>query len=74
MLGNGGEFVTRQPQDPRGLLAGGSHEDDAQHVHSSAREPYSPAWQKYDPEDPKNPDWLDYGSAHHVGFRVVIED
>jgi len=74
MLGNVGEFVIRDPTDQRGLLAGGSCDDDAKDVHSGAREPYSPDWQRNDPEDPKrDPDWT-YVNAHHVGFRVVMEE
>ena len=74
MLGNVGEFVIRDPKDEKGLLAGGSYKDAAKDVHAGAREPYSPDWQRNDPQEPKDVDWLDYGSAHHVGFRVVMED
>jgi formylglycine-generating enzyme required for sulfatase activity len=74
MLGNVGEYVIRDPKDDKGLLAGGSYKDQAKDVHSGAREPYSPDWQKNDPEDPKRADWLDYGSVHHVGFRVVMDE
>jgi hypothetical protein len=74
MLGNVGEFVIRDPADRKGLLAGGSHQDPARSVHPVAREPYSPIWQKNDPQDPKDTDWLDYDSTHHVGFRIVMEE
>jgi formylglycine-generating enzyme required for sulfatase activity len=74
MLGNVGEYVIRDPKDDQGLLAGGSYQDQAKDVHSGAREPYSPDWQKNDPQDPKDQNWLDYDSTHHVGFRVVMEE
>jgi hypothetical protein len=74
MLGNVGEYVIRDPRDHEGVLAGGSYKDDAKDVHSAAREPYSPDWQKNDPQEPKDPDWFDYGGTHHVGFRVVMEE
>jgi formylglycine-generating enzyme required for sulfatase activity len=72
MLGNVGEFVVRDPKDAKGLLAGGSYQDEATDVHGGAREPYSPKWQKDDPQLPADAEWL-YG-ARHVGFRVVMED
>jgi formylglycine-generating enzyme required for sulfatase activity len=74
MLGNVGEYVIRDPKDDKGLLAGGSYKDAAKDVHCGAREPYSPDWQRRDPEDPPRADWLDYGSVHHVGFRVVMDE
>jgi formylglycine-generating enzyme required for sulfatase activity len=73
MLGNVGEYVIRDPNDDKGLLAGGSYKDAAKGVHSGAREPYSPDWQENDPQDPKDEDWL-YYTVHHVGFRVVMEE
>jgi formylglycine-generating enzyme required for sulfatase activity len=73
MLGNVGEFVIRDPKDDKGLLAGGSYRDEAKDVHSAAREPYSPAWQKNDEERPPSTSWLNW-TVHHVGFRVVMED
>jgi formylglycine-generating enzyme required for sulfatase activity len=72
MLGNVGEYVIRDPKDDKGLIAGGSHEDEAEDVHSGAREPYSAAWQKNDPQLPKSRDWL--MGVHRIGFRVVMEE
>jgi len=74
MLGNVGEYVIRDPKDELGLLAGGSYKDQPKDVHSGAREPYSPEWQKNDPQDPKDQNWIDYGGPHHIGFRVVMEE
>jgi formylglycine-generating enzyme required for sulfatase activity len=73
MLGNVGEYVIGDPKDDKGLLAGGSYTDEAKDVHSAAREPYSPDWQKNDPQDPKSTNWFIY-DVHHVGFRVVMEE
>jgi hypothetical protein len=72
MLGNVAEYVVRDGGDPKGLTAGGSYKDQAKDVHSGAREAYSPDWQKDDEQDPKDPYWL--RPAHHVGFRVVMEE
>ena len=73
MLGNVGEYVVRDPNDDKGLLAGGSYQDDAKDVHSGAREPFSKAWLKYEPQYPPSPDWL-FWSLHRAGFRVVMEE
>ena len=70
MLGNVAEWVTRG-ENPD-AVAGGSFQDDAENVHSGAREEYSPAWQRTDPQDPKGKSWLSNGA--HVGFRIVRED
>jgi formylglycine-generating enzyme required for sulfatase activity len=72
MLGNVAEYVIRDPADEKGVVAGGSYKDDAKDVHCRAREAYSPEWQKDDEQDPKSGDWL--RPAHHVGFRVVMEE
>jgi hypothetical protein len=53
------------------VVAGGSFENDVADVHSGAREPYHPRWQRSDPQWPKAL-WLSDGG--HVGFRVVRED
>lgn len=73
MLGNVAEYVVRDPEDDLGLTAGGSYLDRAEDVHTGARAPYSPDWQKTDPQIPKSGDWLNW-DVHHVGFRVVMED
>jgi formylglycine-generating enzyme required for sulfatase activity len=73
MLGNVGEYVVRDPEDQKGLLAGGSYEDDAKDVHCGAREPYSKDWQGADPQVPPSSYWLFWG-FHHAGFRVVMEE
>jgi formylglycine-generating enzyme required for sulfatase activity len=73
MLGNVGEYVVRDPTDTKGLLAGGSYEGEAKDVRSDAREPYSPDWQRTDPETPSSDEWL-FWDVHHVGFRVVMEE
>jgi formylglycine-generating enzyme required for sulfatase activity len=73
MLGNVGEYVVRDPNDDKGLAAGGSFEDEAKDVNSGAREPYSPAWGKNDPFDPKSTNWFLY-DVHHLGFRVVMDE
>jgi formylglycine-generating enzyme required for sulfatase activity len=73
MLGNAGEYVIRDPKDDQGLLGGGSWRDQAKDVHCGAREPYSPDWQKDDPQTPPSTAWLNW-NVHHVGFRVVMEE
>jgi formylglycine-generating enzyme required for sulfatase activity len=73
MLGNVGEYVVRDPKEDKGLLAGGSWRDEAKNVWSGGRESYSKEWQKNDPQDPPSDSWL-YWGAHHVGFRVVMEE
>jgi formylglycine-generating enzyme required for sulfatase activity len=72
MLGNVAEYVV-DPKAPRGYrVAGGSFQDDVDHVHSGAREAYSKAWQHDDPQEPRGRSWL--SNAPHVGLRVVMED
>jgi formylglycine-generating enzyme required for sulfatase activity len=73
MLGNVGEYVIRDPNDEKGLLAGGSYQDDAKDVHSGAREPFSDGWRKNEVQYPFSPDWLNW-SLHRAGFRVVMEE
>jgi len=76
MLGNVAEYVVRDPKDDKGLLAGGSFDDEAEDVQSGRREPYSPDWQRGDPVEPKSTNWLLY-EAHSVqrfGFRVVMDE
>ncbi len=70
MLGNVGEWVILM--DGKTALAGGSFQDEAADVHSGRREPFTPAWQKRDPQDPKGRSWLSTGP--HAGFRLVRED
>jgi len=73
MLGNVAEFVVAEPGDKtRGVLAGGSFEDDIEGVHSAAREPYNKQWFKNDPQDPPGVGWLAF--IHRAGFRVVMEE
>jgi hypothetical protein len=73
MLGNVGEYVIRDPNDDKGLIAGGTWSDEAGDVQSGSREPYSPKWQKTDPQYPQSTTWFDY-DLHRIGFRVVMED
>jgi formylglycine-generating enzyme required for sulfatase activity len=73
MLGNVGEYVIGNPKETKGVIAGGTWSDHAADVHSGAREPYSPTWQKNDPEIPPSTSWFDY-DARRIGFRVVMED
>lgn len=71
MLGNVAEWVVLL--DNTITLAGGSFQDEAEDVHSGAREPYNlKKWQAKDPQDPKGRSWL--ASGPHAGFRVVRED
>jgi formylglycine-generating enzyme required for sulfatase activity len=70
MLGNVGEWVIRD--DGTECIAGGTFRDDAEDVHSGARESYSPKWQAKDPQEPKGKSWL--ASGPFVGFRIVRED
>ncbi len=70
MLGNVAEWVTMP--DNTDAVAGGSFEDEAEDVHSAARKPFDPRWQRGDPNDPKGKSWLSNGG--HIGFRIVRED
>jgi formylglycine-generating enzyme required for sulfatase activity len=71
MLGNVAEWVTML--DGREAVAGGSWQDEAENIHSGAREFYdNKKWQKTDPQKPQGSSWLSDGG--HVGFRVVRED
>jgi formylglycine-generating enzyme required for sulfatase activity len=72
MLGNVAEYVIRDPNDVQGLVAGGSYKDEAENVHSGAREPFHKRWQARDPQEPKGRGWLSDGQ--HVGVRVVMEE
>lgn len=70
MLGNVSEWV--KTEDGKPTAAGGSYMDDADAVHSGAREEYNPkVWNKRDPQWPKSNVWLTDGPA---GFRLVRED
>jgi formylglycine-generating enzyme required for sulfatase activity len=71
MLGNVGEWVIRS--DESAVLAGGSHQDKAEAVHSGAREvPDMAKWQRVHPDSPRPVRiWLSNGT--HVGFRLVRE-
>jgi formylglycine-generating enzyme required for sulfatase activity len=69
-LGNVAEWVTTL--DGREAVAGGAYNDAAEDVHSGARVPFTPLWQKTDPQDPQGRSWLSDGG--HLGFRVVRED
>jgi formylglycine-generating enzyme required for sulfatase activity len=73
MLGNVGEYVIRDSRDDKGLIAGGTWSDEAGDVQSTSREPYSPKWQKTDPQDPPSTAWF-YYDLHRIGFRVVMEE
>jgi len=70
MLGNVAEWVTQL--DGKEAVAGGSFQDEAADVNSSARAFYDPSWQRKDPQDPKGQSWFSNGG--HVGFRIVRED
>jgi formylglycine-generating enzyme required for sulfatase activity len=70
MLGNVAEWVTTL--DDGEAVAGGAYNDPAEDVHSAARTPFTPNWQRTDPQTPKAKSWLSDGA--HVGFRVVRED
>ena len=69
MLGNVAEWVTCGERD---AVAGGSYLDEAEDVHSGARDVYSPRWQRNDPQIPQGSSW--YSNGGHVGFRIVRED
>ncbi|MDB5318906.1 MAG: hypothetical protein JWN40_537 [Phycisphaerales bacterium] len=70
-LGNVAEWVTLP--DNTEAVAGASYLDEAEDVHSSAREVYSNRkWQKTDPQSPQGRSWFSDGGF--VGFRVVRED
>jgi formylglycine-generating enzyme required for sulfatase activity len=73
MLGNVGEYVIGDPKGDKGLIAGGTWSDEAGDVQSGSREPYSPKWQKTDPDIPQSTSWFDY-DLHRIGFRVVMEE
>jgi len=70
MLGNVAEWVTTL--DKGEAVAGGGFNDAAEDVHSGARQPFTPNWQKTDPQGPKGRSWMSDGG--HIGFRVVRED
>jgi formylglycine-generating enzyme required for sulfatase activity len=71
MLGNVAEWVTML--DDTEAVAGGSFKDDAEDVHSAAREAYNNRiWQKKDPQSPQGRSWLSDGGF--VGFRIVRDD
>ena len=72
MLGNVAEWVVTDPKSGDAVVAGGSVLDQAKDVHPAARQPYSPAWQRDDPSEPRSPWWLCNG--FHIGFRLVMED
>jgi len=70
-LGNVAEWVTTL--DGGEAVAGGSFKDEAEDVHSGAREVYNNrVWQKDDPQNPQGKSWL--ASGGFVGFRIVRED
>jgi formylglycine-generating enzyme required for sulfatase activity len=71
MLGNVAEWVIMP--DNTEAVAGGSYQDEAEDVHSSAREVYNNRkWQRHDPQTPQGRSWLSDGGF--VGFRIVRDD
>jgi formylglycine-generating enzyme required for sulfatase activity len=73
MLGNVAEHVTTNTgKYPKGIVAGGSYQDEAADVGSAAREAYKRSWQRSDPQEPLGRSWLSDGL--HVGLRVVMEE
>jgi formylglycine-generating enzyme required for sulfatase activity len=72
MLGNVAEYVMTDPENPKGVAAGGSFKDEAKDVHSGAREPFNKEWDKMDDTVPPSDSWLVPGN--YIGFRVVMED
>ena len=71
MLGNVAEWVTTL--DAGEAVAGGAYKDEAEDVHSGAREVYNNrTWQMHDPQTPQGRSWLSDGGF--VGFRLVRED
>jgi formylglycine-generating enzyme required for sulfatase activity len=72
MLGNAAEYVIVDEKTREWRVAGGSFQDEEADVHSGARQAYSKAWQKDDPQEPKGRSWLSNGV--HVGLRVVMEE
>lgn len=70
MLGNVAEWVIRL--DGTEAVAGGSYKDEIEDVNSSAREVYSKAWQRHDPQSPQGKSWFSDGG--HLGFRIVREE
>jgi len=70
MLGNVCEWVSKE--DGTLTTAGGSYIDEAKDVNPDARAPFTPEWQRDDPQDPKGKSWMSNGA--HVGIRVVRED
>jgi formylglycine-generating enzyme required for sulfatase activity len=69
MHGNVAEWCTTA--DKKAITCGGSYQDGPASCRVTARAPYSPAWQKTDPQIPKSPWWLSDGPF--CGFRVVTE-
>jgi len=69
MLGNVSEWCVGLDGKP--VLCGGSWEDTAKKVTSTARKYQSPSWQANDPQNPKSKWWL--SDATFAGFRVIRE-
>lgn len=74
MLGNVAEWVSTDDPKAKGgaVVAGGSYKDMRSDLTPTAREMYSPDWQKSDPQEPKGQGWL--SDAPHVGLRLVMEE
>lgn len=73
MLGNVAEWcVGPDGSAGKGVVRGGSWQDEAAAVSVTARKPYDPNWQQRDPQLPKSKWWLSDGP--HIGFRVVCDD
>jgi formylglycine-generating enzyme required for sulfatase activity len=71
MLGNVAEWCAGMGAEGAPVVRGGSFNDPADRVHSSARVLQTPAWNATDPQNPKSRWWLSDGPF--VGFRVVCE-
>ena len=73
MLGNVAEYVTipDEPKDAKPTACGGSYDDKAENISSSARKTQDPTWNSTDPQNPKSKWWLSDGPF--VGFRIVRE-
>ena len=68
MLGNAAEYISGEGKP---VAAGGSYDDKAEDVTSTARKTQNPDWNSTDPQNPKSKWWLSDGPF--VSFRVVCE-
>jgi formylglycine-generating enzyme required for sulfatase activity len=69
IVGNLGEWTSKDSKDAPGVLRGGGFQDAADKLRAASRMIETPEWNELDPQSPPSIWWL--SAADYVGIRVV---